>query len=338
MLKGELVVTYVDGKSDTCQESDLFYWPPGHQVRVVKDSEVIDQSSAGTHGSAGSHAERHEQRGSVGGVGPPQSEPQARLDEAPGGDFVSIGLHRDAREEDGAERGDPEEERRTPRAFRAKPSERSRRPWSRRFRRAAAGRRPSPKKGGAGEQLTVDIQHRNRPGQPRADPEPGGAHLDASIRLELGTSQGDEGVVRRARAARRRWTGAPRSRPGAAARAARKAGVFLRRRASAGLRRARADLQFDRLPRARRNRGASPQAVQDFDRRDRERQKDRRSTSAPNCRAGVQSRCGSDEAAIGGRVGALRVEANPGPFVVLFGPGALGESQGESALRDHSTV
>jgi hypothetical protein len=41
MLKGEVVVTYVDGKSDTCRENDLFYWPPGHQVRVVKDSEVI---------------------------------------------------------------------------------------------------------------------------------------------------------------------------------------------------------------------------------------------------------------------------------------------------------
>jgi hypothetical protein len=41
MLSGELVVTYTDGKVDTCKESDLFYWPPGHSVRVVKDSEVI---------------------------------------------------------------------------------------------------------------------------------------------------------------------------------------------------------------------------------------------------------------------------------------------------------
>jgi hypothetical protein len=35
------VVTYTDGKVDACKESDLFYWPPGHSVRVVKDSEVI---------------------------------------------------------------------------------------------------------------------------------------------------------------------------------------------------------------------------------------------------------------------------------------------------------
>jgi hypothetical protein len=41
MLSGELVVTYTDGKVETCVERDLFHWPPGHSVRVVKDSEVI---------------------------------------------------------------------------------------------------------------------------------------------------------------------------------------------------------------------------------------------------------------------------------------------------------
>jgi hypothetical protein len=41
MISGEVVVTYTDGKVDTCKESDLFYWPPGHSVRVVKDAEVI---------------------------------------------------------------------------------------------------------------------------------------------------------------------------------------------------------------------------------------------------------------------------------------------------------
>jgi hypothetical protein len=41
MLSGELVVTYTDGKVETCKGSDLFHWPPGHSVRVVKDSEVI---------------------------------------------------------------------------------------------------------------------------------------------------------------------------------------------------------------------------------------------------------------------------------------------------------
>lgn len=41
VLSGELVVTYTDGQADTCAENDLFYWPPGHSVRVVRDSEVV---------------------------------------------------------------------------------------------------------------------------------------------------------------------------------------------------------------------------------------------------------------------------------------------------------
>ncbi|MEJ2566107.1 MAG: cupin domain-containing protein [Gammaproteobacteria bacterium] len=41
MISGEVVVTYTDGNVETCKEKDLFYWPPGHSVRVVKDSEVI---------------------------------------------------------------------------------------------------------------------------------------------------------------------------------------------------------------------------------------------------------------------------------------------------------
>ncbi len=41
MISGELVVTYTSGKTDTCKGNDLFYWPPGHSVRVVKDAEVI---------------------------------------------------------------------------------------------------------------------------------------------------------------------------------------------------------------------------------------------------------------------------------------------------------
>jgi glyoxylate utilization-related uncharacterized protein len=41
MISGEVVVTYTDGKAETCRENDLFYWPPGHSVRVVKDAEVV---------------------------------------------------------------------------------------------------------------------------------------------------------------------------------------------------------------------------------------------------------------------------------------------------------
>ncbi|MBM3319016.1 MAG: cupin domain-containing protein [Candidatus Eisenbacteria bacterium] len=41
MLSGEVVVTYTDGKVETCKGGDLFHWPAGHSVRVVKDAEVI---------------------------------------------------------------------------------------------------------------------------------------------------------------------------------------------------------------------------------------------------------------------------------------------------------
>ena len=41
MLSGEVVVTYTNGTDETCSASDLFYWPPGHSVRVVDDAEVI---------------------------------------------------------------------------------------------------------------------------------------------------------------------------------------------------------------------------------------------------------------------------------------------------------
>ena len=41
MLSGEVVVTYTNGTDETCSGDDLFYWPPGHSVRVLDDAEVI---------------------------------------------------------------------------------------------------------------------------------------------------------------------------------------------------------------------------------------------------------------------------------------------------------
>ena len=41
MLAGTVVVSYTDGREETCRANDLFYWPPGHRVRVVDDAEVI---------------------------------------------------------------------------------------------------------------------------------------------------------------------------------------------------------------------------------------------------------------------------------------------------------
>ncbi|MGI8792525.1 MAG: cupin domain-containing protein [Acidimicrobiales bacterium] len=41
VISGGLVVRYTDGSEDTCTGGDVFYWPPGHTVRVDDDAEVI---------------------------------------------------------------------------------------------------------------------------------------------------------------------------------------------------------------------------------------------------------------------------------------------------------
>jgi hypothetical protein len=41
VMSGEMVITYTDGTEEQCATEDLFYWPPGHSVRVVKDTEMI---------------------------------------------------------------------------------------------------------------------------------------------------------------------------------------------------------------------------------------------------------------------------------------------------------
>ena len=41
LLQGELTVTYADGTQEVINRGDLFYWPPGHTVKVGQDTEVI---------------------------------------------------------------------------------------------------------------------------------------------------------------------------------------------------------------------------------------------------------------------------------------------------------
>ena len=41
LLRGEITVTYADGSEEAIRGGDLFYWPPGHTVRVGQDAEVI---------------------------------------------------------------------------------------------------------------------------------------------------------------------------------------------------------------------------------------------------------------------------------------------------------
>ena len=41
LIKGELAVTYDNGTDENVHSGDLFYWPPGHSVKAVDDSDFV---------------------------------------------------------------------------------------------------------------------------------------------------------------------------------------------------------------------------------------------------------------------------------------------------------
>jgi hypothetical protein len=41
VLRGRLTTTDVNGAQETVNANDLFYWPPGHNVRVDSDAEIV---------------------------------------------------------------------------------------------------------------------------------------------------------------------------------------------------------------------------------------------------------------------------------------------------------
>jgi len=41
VIQGQLTVTYSDASMEVINAGDLFYWPPGHTVKVGEDAEVI---------------------------------------------------------------------------------------------------------------------------------------------------------------------------------------------------------------------------------------------------------------------------------------------------------
>jgi uncharacterized protein (TIGR03086 family) len=49
MIEGEVLVTFRDGQESQCTAGELFYWPPGHSVRVVVDAEVVLFSPEAEH-------------------------------------------------------------------------------------------------------------------------------------------------------------------------------------------------------------------------------------------------------------------------------------------------
>jgi hypothetical protein len=55
MIEGEVTVTYEDGNAEVVTTGDLFYWPPGHTVRVSRDAEIILFSPQHEHGRVLDH-------------------------------------------------------------------------------------------------------------------------------------------------------------------------------------------------------------------------------------------------------------------------------------------
>ncbi|MCJ7758712.1 MAG: cupin domain-containing protein [Gillisia sp.] len=41
ILSGQLIVTNASGVEETVNAKDLFYWPSGHNVKVIEDAEII---------------------------------------------------------------------------------------------------------------------------------------------------------------------------------------------------------------------------------------------------------------------------------------------------------
>ncbi len=55
VLSGRLTTTDANGAPETVNASDLFYWPPGHNVKVDADAEIVMFSPQREH----SHVIRH---------------------------------------------------------------------------------------------------------------------------------------------------------------------------------------------------------------------------------------------------------------------------------------
>jgi hypothetical protein len=55
VLSGQLTMTDAAGSQETVHEDDLFYWPPGHNVRVDADAEIIMFSPQHEHSQVIDH-------------------------------------------------------------------------------------------------------------------------------------------------------------------------------------------------------------------------------------------------------------------------------------------
>ena len=55
VLRGELMTTDAKGARETVTANDLFYWPPGHNVKVNADAEIVMVSPQREHSHVINH-------------------------------------------------------------------------------------------------------------------------------------------------------------------------------------------------------------------------------------------------------------------------------------------
>ncbi len=58
VISGTVVVTYTDGTAEDCATGDVFFWPSGHTVRVVADTEMVLFSPQDDHGPVMDHLKK----------------------------------------------------------------------------------------------------------------------------------------------------------------------------------------------------------------------------------------------------------------------------------------
>ena len=55
VLRGRLTTTNADGVQETVNANDLFYWPPGHNLKVDSDAEIVMFSPQHEHNRVITH-------------------------------------------------------------------------------------------------------------------------------------------------------------------------------------------------------------------------------------------------------------------------------------------
>lgn len=55
VLSGQLTTTDKNGMQESVNSNDLFYWPPGHNVKVISDAEIIMFSPQDEHSQVINH-------------------------------------------------------------------------------------------------------------------------------------------------------------------------------------------------------------------------------------------------------------------------------------------